>query len=195
MSGKILKCFWCGKRDREDKIEIIKGKQKRRYHSEKCYDEYLKDQEYKKREKEELDELIETIKKVHDIKAIPNQFYPFIQDLRNGNEFFGRIGQKRNKEGYRYSVIAETYLKCQSNIDWAKANVNFDNTFGMLKYTLAIIKKNIDKVNEEIERKEHNREVKKTIEDQAINIFKHTIKHPTKYRKSKSRVDASNFLD
>lgn len=192
MSGRILKCFWCGKRDREDKVEIIKGKQKRRYHSEKCYDEYLKDQEYKKREKEELDELIETIKRVHDIKAIPNQFYPFIQDLRNGNEFFGRIGERKSKKGYRYDVITKTYLKCQNNIDWAKRNKNFKDVFGMLRYTLAIIKNNIDEVDEEVKRKEEQeKQFKRKSVDQHNNYY---ISDKSIYQKEDDELDISKFL-
>lgn len=168
MARKYI-CRWCREKDTDDKMTIVKvGKQNYRYHTEKCYEEYLKDKKFKEQESKELDELVETIKKVHDIEKIPRQFYPYLQDLRNGTELFGRIGQKKSKEGYRYKTIAETYLQCSDKIEWAKLNKNFKDTLSMLKYTYAIITNNIDQVKKQMDRAEENKMTNKEV-DQLID--------------------------
>lgn len=168
MARKYI-CRWCREKDTDDKMTIVKvGKQNYRYHTEKCYEEYLKDKKFKEQESKELDELVETIKKVHDIEKIPRQFYPYLQDLRNGTELFGRIGQKKSKEGYRYKTIAETYLQCSDKIEWAKLNKNFKDTLSMLKYTYAIIANNIDQVKKQMDRAEENKMTNKEV-DQLID--------------------------
>lgn len=150
-------------------MTIVKvGKQNYRYHTEKCYEEYLKDKKIKEQESKELDELVEVIKQIHDIEKIPKQFYPYLQDLRNGTELFGRIGQKKSKEGYRYKTIAETYLQCSDKIEWAKLNKNFKDTLSMLKYTYAIITNNIDQVKKQMDRVEENKMTNKEV-DQLID--------------------------
>lgn len=170
------------------------GKQKKRFHH-NCHKQYLEDQEFKRKEKEELDDLVETIKEVHNIEIIPNQFYSYLQDLRNGNELFGRIGQKKSKQGYTYMTIARTYEYCRDSIDWARNNRDFKGTLPMLKYTMAIIRDKISQVDYRIEREQHKREVEIATEDQAKSVFEHVNRQPVKYRKTKSKVDASSFLD
>ena len=81
---------------------------KRRFHKD-CHEQFLIDKKFKEKEKAELDSWIETIKDVHRLKTVPRQFYPYINDLRNGNELFGKVGEKKSKEGYEFSVIEATY--------------------------------------------------------------------------------------
>lgn len=195
LSNRTLKCFWCGIKDKEDKIEVVNGTQKKRYHKLNCYDLYIKDQEFKKKEKEELDELVEVIKKVHGIETIPSQFYSYLQDIRNGNELFGRIGNKKSKQGYPYKTITATYEECLDSINWARNNRDFKGTMALLKYTRAIILDKIDGVSYKIESRKRKEEVEKATEEQAVNVFEHINRQPTEYKRRKSIKDASSFLD
>lgn len=191
MANRILKCYFCGEKDREDKIEVEYGKQKRRYHAKDCYNLYLKDQEFKSKEKQELDELVETIKKVHGIEIIPNQFFTHLQDIRNGNELFGRIGQKKSKEGYSYKVISETYKQCSNDINWAKNNKRFKGTLNFLLYTKAIIKDKIAGVGDAVKRKEEQAKEQKEREiDQSYDYGFVTYAHKEK----EDEMDISDML-
>lgn len=159
MGKRKLICRWCRGKDTDDYMVIVKdGKQNKRYHKEACYDEYIADQEFKRKEREEMDELVETIKEVHDIKLVPNQFYSYLQDLRNGNELFGNVGKKRSKEGYPYRVIAQTYRECQGAINWARDNREFNGSLNFLRYTRAIIVDKIDEVHERVLSRERQEE-------------------------------------
>jgi len=156
-------CQQCRSKDYDENMIIVDvGKQRKRYHKEKCHNEYLEDQKFKNQEKKEFDNLIEAIKKIHEIGSIPNQFFSYIQDIRNGNELFGKIGQKKSKNGYNYKIIELTYLECQDSIDWAMNNVDFKgDTFNLLKYTAAIIKKKVAGVSEIYQRKKQQEKVVK----------------------------------
>lgn len=192
MSRKFV-CQVCRGKDTDDKMIKIKvGKVNKRYHKLNCYDEYLADLEFKKQEKVELDELVETIKKVHEIEIIPNQFFSFLQDLRNGNEMFGRVGQKRSKGGYSYKIISETYKHHTQEINWARNNVDFrGDTFNLLKYTLAIIKKKIAGVSEIVKRKEQQDEIAK---EQELNQSYDFGFDTHNYKEKKDEQDISDML-
>lgn len=170
------------------------GKTNKRYHKSKCYDLYLKDIEEKEREKLELDSLVETIKDLHNIEVIPNRFYPFLQDIRNGNEMFGKMGTRKSKAGYSYQIIEKTYQFCQNKINWALQNINTD-TFGMLKYTKAIVESNIYRIAAQEARKKQHEEVAQLNENETVNMQDHLERKPVQYKKKKSKRDISSLLD
>lgn len=190
--SRLFICQWCREKDVDENMVKIKvGKQNKRYHRENCYDLYLKDQEFKKKERKELDELVETIKELHGIEIMPRQFFSYLQDVRNGNEFFGRVGQKKQKKGYSYKVIEETYKFCSDSIKWALNNKDFKNSLGMLKYTLAIIRNNIAQVNEVVKRKElQERHTKQYELDQNTNYDLDSFV----YKDKKDELDISDML-
>lgn len=180
-----VKCVFCEEYD--DKV--IMTNLKKRYIHKECLIEYEKDIIFKEREKKELDRLIDYIKEVHNIKVVPNTFYPFIQDLRNGNNRRGRIiGEKKFKKGYEYNVIRYTYRKHKGNIEWAIRNKSFNGSFAMLKYTIAII---TDKISI-VERAYSKSKVAKKREEETIRSNKETKEY--RYTRSQNKNDISDIL-
>lgn len=180
-------CYICRNKDTDESMTIVKvSGQNRRVHIKNCHDIFIQEQEFKAREKKELDELVETIKEIHDIKIIPNQFYPLLQDLRNGNELFGRIGNKQYKQGYRYSTIRQAYIENEKDIKYWIGKKDFTNALGMLKYTLAIIRNNVDKVSKS--------QVNK-VEDQIAEIEDNLmIDDDIAFNNAKDELDISKYL-
>lgn len=186
---KKYKCPICNLYDSES--DMVKDKYNstvRRFHP-KCHSKYLKTKEEKQREKKELDQLIETIKVIHDIKVVPGQFYPYIQDWRNGNELFGNIGEKKYKDGYSYDVIRQAYIESKNNIEWAIKNKNFKNTMGMLKYTRRIVEDKFEQINSRV--KHLDQQINTFEIDSDEGIF---VDSDIEYNKKSDEMDISQFL-
>ncbi len=184
--SRKLKCQICGIKDDREKIKIKQGY----CHRDKCYDQYLKQEEFKQKEKEQKYELYETIKRLHNIAIIPHQFFPYIEALRNGDIAFGKI-KKQYKQGFTYNVIDKTYKHCNSNIDWAKDNKDFrGSTMNMLKYTFTIVQDKINYINSKIEKQQ----MQKAHVDKIGDAMK-PDDHDVEYRKTKNKHDISKFLD
>lgn len=159
---RLVKCQLCGKTDTpKEEMEYdlvgIKKKVKKYYHKE-CFQQYLKEKEFREQERKELDELVEVIKDIYGIKAVPNSAYPFLQDLRNGTKFFGKRDYKY-KQGYKYSLIKDTFIYCADTIEYWNATKQFDGFMNAFKYGLAIV---CDKLFI-VEKKNKEKEMKKTI--------------------------------
>jgi hypothetical protein len=178
-SPRQVKCAWC---ERKDSKELMKQESnKKYYHSNECYSSYLREKDFKQKERIELDHLTDTIVQVHKLKfrgSIPSSFYPYINDLRNDSVLFGKM-QKRYKEGISYSLLADTYLFCTEKIAWAKANKQFNNTLSELKYCLAIVKNNIENSIKENSKKhiEKNKFKKLQEDHENINAVKERLKN------------------
>lgn len=195
-----VKCRFCENKDTErDEMEVEEHKTKggniqRKYFHKKCYPKYIQEKEFKEKESDEMDKLVETIMKVHEIDNLPHQFYPFIQDLRNGTVLFGKK-KKKYKEGYPYSLIAKTYLHCSESIKYWKKNKDFSSTMIELKYCWAIINDKINVVKKKEIKKEFNK-AKKLAEEKEMN--KEEVKSAetsvVKFKKQKRNDDISDFL-
>ena len=138
MPNKLLKCYFCNKKDKEDKIEVRHGSVKKRYHVQNCYDKYLADQEFKKKEKEEWDSCYQTIKELHDLNGdVPPSFIGLIQRLRNGNSLMGmrKTDTKHFKQGFPYTVIQMAYEEKADLIKWKRSSWN-GSTGRFLTYVL-----------------------------------------------------------
>lgn len=173
-----------------------KGNRTRVYvHSVKCYDEYLADKEFKKKEAEELDFLHETIKKVHRIPIIPPAFFVMLQDLRNGTV---RVGTKtkKYKEGVSYRTIADTYLYIQNSVDWAKTNRKFDGTMKELRYCFVIMLDKIYLVDKKQKKERFAKEISqsKNEHNQAADLVNFEHREVT-FKKKKAKNDISHLLD
>lgn len=192
IKNKLLKCYWCNEKDREDKIEVVHGKQKRRYHAYKCYDLYLEDKAFKEQESKELDQLYETIKKVCGISVIPPSFMGLIQRLRNGDPIIGmKKGDKKHfKQGFKYPVIQKAYEQKADLIKWKKdswdGSIGRFLTFVLFYYIMDVI----ENVNEEWERQEQR---KKRLEYTKQDITFEADEQIT-YTKQNDELDISKFL-
>lgn len=184
-----VKCRWCGeKAERESMVFEEKNNKKLYFHNE-CYPDYLKDKEFKEQERKEKDELVETIKRIYDVQDLPRQVYPFLEDLRNGNPIFkGQQPGKRYKQGYKYSIIKETFEYCEDQIRYALQNKDFDGFMNAFKYGLAIVVDKIYKVDKMIE----SRNRQKAIESTSTFVPEFEMAYN---RKAKNENDISEFLD
>ncbi len=163
-----------------------RGKQVTWYHQ-TCKD-------FKDKEKKEKDNLVEVIKETHGISLIPPQFYSFLEDIRNGNEFFGRVGEKKSKEGYSYTVIAETYKYCQDSIDWAIKNKTFNNVLNLLKYTRAIIINNIEDAEMSMEKHEEWEVFNNSGVEDAFDVPEFNDNKNDKKETKDDELDISDFI-
>lgn len=184
-----VKCRWCGeKAERESMIFEEKNNKKLYFHNE-CYPDYLKDKEFKEQERKEKDALVETIKRIYGVQDLPRQVYPFLEDLRNGNPVFkGQQPGKRYKQGYKYSIIKETFEYCEDQIRYALQNKDFDGFMNAFKYGLAIVVDKIYKVDKMIE----SRNRQKAIESTSTFVPEFEMAYN---RKAKNENDISEFLD
>lgn len=178
--------------------KIQAGKQHKYIHPE-CFPLYLKDKEFKEQENRELQELLETIKQIHRIDLIPPAFYPFIQEVRNGDVLFGKI-EKKYKEGIPYQIIDYTYEFCDEKIAWAKANKQFNNVLSELKYGLAIVKNNVENAKKEMSKVENQTQQKEELTKQTemmrdINQKIQEKKQPVQEDVESDSVDLTSLFD
>jgi len=193
--GRKYKCPVCGIYDHEDSMVVEKiGGQNKRIHKVDCYRKYEREKEFKKKEREELDELVEVIKETHDIGIIPSSFYSYLQDIRNGNELFGKIGKKKSKDGYSYKVIAKTYKYCQDSIDWAIKNKTFKNTSNLLKYTRAIIINNLEDAEMSMEKHEEWEVFNNSGVEDAFDVPEFNDNKNDKKETKDDELDISDFV-
>lgn len=193
---KTLKCQMCGKSDAtKDEMEFelvgIKKPTKKYYHK-NCYEKHLEHKKFKEAERLELDKLVEVIKGIYGVYQLPNQAYPYLQDLRNGNKFFGKYDYKY-KKGYSYDLIAETFEFCSDTIEYWNTKKNFGGFTNALRYGLAIVCDKLSVVeNRRKEREKQIRMIDKHIEkvDADENEFVSSYK-----KKEKVKTDITDFLD
>lgn len=155
---RTRKCDFCGVSDtpKEQLVKVkVTEKSEKCFHEGACYDNYLKDKEFKESEAKELDGLVETIKSIYGAKTIPNTVYPYLQDLRNGTRFFGKKDYKY-KEGYTYDLIRETFEYCSETIEYWNARKDFNGLTNALRYGLVIVCDKLGVVEERRKRREKN---------------------------------------
>jgi hypothetical protein len=188
----IVKCQRCELKDthREEMDFDIVGKQKKYYHK-NCFQEHLEEKAFKEHERVELDKLVEVIKKIYGVKTIPNPAYPYLQDLRNGNKFFGKYDYKY-KQGYTYDLIAETFDYCSDTIEYWNSRKSFNGFTNALRYGLAIV---CDKLSVVEERRKQREKQKREMERHIENIDGEEQIFETNYKKPAKHTDITDFLD
>lgn len=177
----------------EMEVEYVGAKNlPKRYHK-GCYQEHLKEKAFKEIERQEMDKLVEVIKKIYGVKTIPNNAYPFLQDLRNGTKFFGKYDY-RYKEGYSYDLIAETFEFCSDTIEYYNARKSFNGFTNALRYGLAIV---CDKLSIVEQRRKQREKNKKAVEIHLDNVNEEDQIFETNFKKKSpsKRGDITDFLD
>lgn len=173
------------------KVEYVGAKNTPKYYHESCFEEHLRDKAFKEQERKELDELIEVIKDIYGVKTIPNNAYPYLQDLRNGTKFFGKYDYKY-KEGYSYDLIKECFLYCSDTIEYWNARKSFNGFTNALRYGLAIVCDKLSIVEQKRKDREKQRQmIEKQIENMQgdEHIFESNFK-----KKKPSKHDITDFL-
>lgn len=198
--ARNVKCRWCGLTDTpkdEMEFELVgNAKPVKKYYHKNCYKEFLEDKKFKEEEALELDSLKKTVEDIFGIQQLPNQAYPFLQKLRNGEQVFGRQTMgKRYKEGYKYSLIEEAFRHCEDTIQYWLGVKDFNGFMGAFKYSLSIV---IDKIYI-VEQRVQERESKQAMIDSHVNrvvseddFFESNYKKPSK---KKEENDLLDFLD
>lgn len=162
------------------------------YHAETCYPRHLKQQAFREKERQELDVLNDVIAKIFILKTVPNSAFPLLQDLRNGNKFFGKRNYKY-KQGYSYLLIAKTFEYVSESIEKANRDKSFRGFDQAFRYALAIV---CDKlmIVENMERNKEQQEKKMDVHLEKTGPVDEQFQ--TSYKpKKKSANDISDFLD
>ncbi|MCY9737540.1 hypothetical protein M5X17_27945 [Paenibacillus alvei] len=197
---RSVKCQACGDKSQINQMECeehvtASGNKTRKYfHKGVCWQKRLEHKAFLEKENLELDELVETIKQVHNIDMIPQGIYPLLQDLRNGEYGFGQR-KKIYKEGFTYSLISDTYKFVEKDIVWAKKNKSFDGLGQELRYCLAIVKDKILKVKKKKEQIARQVEADMLKEKQRIQSEVNMNERKVQFKSKKHKADISAFLD
>lgn len=151
------------------KVEYVGSKNTPKYYHENCYNEHLKEKQFKEEESRKLDELVKVIQDIYGIKELPTQVYPFIQKLRNGESVFNKQQTgKRYKQGYDFEIIKETYNYCSDTIEYWNQQKDFNGSFmNAFRYGLSIV---IDKIYFVEQRMENRKQQVKAIERQMKHM-------------------------
>ncbi|NBI31007.1 hypothetical protein [Chengkuizengella marina] len=197
MARKVIcKLESCKKKDSSDNMilhihEVESGRTYNKYYCKGCYQNFIEQQEFLKKEQKEMDQLIEIIKVVHEIDNVPGQFYPFLQDLRNGSSIVMGKKNRRYKEGFAFKVISETYRKYQDDIRYWKNRKNFEgSTLKELRYCLAIVIDKIQMVKKQINQLEQQEAREKTKE-----IVPEFVEREITYKRNQKDNGILEFLD
>lgn len=196
-----LKCVYCGEYGLKSEMDcyekVSKGKTVRKYVHLSCKDDYEKKLDFLKNEKEEKIKLYNTIMRVHNIKLIPRQFYPNIEDIRNGSIMFGKI-IKKYKEGVPYSIIDETYKQYEDEIikaiKWKDEQVGFKDILAELRYGLGVVRSKIDMV---IRKKKQDEKIKQhnLLKAQYSYVDHIDYNEDLTYKPKENPNDITQFLD
>lgn len=196
MAKTTRKCQHCTVDDTEkdQMICITKEGKTRRYlyYHEDCYPKFLRRQAFLEKEQKELDHLAKVIMKIYGVKVLPNAIFPPLQDLRNGNRFFGKR-EYNYKQGYSYDLIAETFEYVSDSIEQANATKDFKGGFSQaFRYGLAIV---CDKLSV-VDNRRKNRERQELMAKASTHKVADAEEFETSFKpKKKAKSDISDFLD
>lgn len=157
------KCLQCGEKTKVKDMYVYKENPNKYVCGKKCFDEIMKEAEFKEKERQELDDLYEYVRSLHGMKTLPTSWFTMMQDLRNGTVRKQGILKKKYKNGVPYEVILEAYTMVRKKIEWAKNNKNFKDDSAELRYGFVIMESNVSRANKKMnkrrERKnDHNRQ-------------------------------------
>ncbi|MFQ3543515.1 hypothetical protein Q7A53_05465 [Halobacillus rhizosphaerae] len=179
----------------EDMEFELVGKKRplKKYYHKLCYQERLKQKEFQAVEEKQLDDLRICIQKIYGVDPLPEQAYPFLQKIRNGEPALsGQKTGKRYKEGYPYPVIQETFEFCADTIRYWNGEKGFESFTSAFKYALRIILDKLYVVDQRIkDREEQEMRIKK-----QPKIVQVEEDYESSYKKQrKDKVELSDFLD
>lgn len=201
---KTRKCQHCGiddtlMEDMEfDWTEAKKPVQKW-FHKGECWDAYVEERDFKRKEVKELDELRLVIQDIYGIDPLPEQAYPFLQKLRNGEPVFrgGQVMGKRYKQGYSYPLIKKTYEFCSDTIQYYSRTKDFNGFVQEFIYGLRII---VDKIYTVEQREAQLAKQEEMIEnhieqliEQGTDNTEYEDDFVSPYKKKKKKTDMDFF--
>lgn len=123
------------------------------------------------------------IKELHGIRVIPKTFLTELETYIEGE--YDYIDDEY-VNAYDWNVVYYSYRQSKKNIEWSRQNKNFRSNLNMLRYTLAIAKEWMPKVDAKIKALAKIAERDKDIEYKPIET--------NRFSKSRSKVNISRFL-
>ena len=162
------KCAYCkNDTDKKDVIKyidlLVKVPKKLNMCSDKCIENYKKDQLFKIKEKEEYATLCEYIMKIHNQSFLPNGFYFILRELRDGTVRQKDIHIKKHNQGVTWGDLLISYKYSEDSIKKSIDRIDFNSLIGELKYSLAIVKNNLKKAIQQNQQKKMNDKVETKI--------------------------------
>lgn len=201
--NKPVVCRWCLIEERFDEETMMyvdiyseKGNRYRKYFHKDCFPKAEEEDKFKRKEEDELDDLMEMIADVHNITVpnVPRQLYSLLQDIRNGTNRYRKKKKIRFKDGVSYPVIKEAYRLSKDDIRWARMNKQFKKLFDEMRYGLAIVHNRIgDAMKAEINRK--RQEALAKAREKEMEDLEDEQTRGVKYKKDETSYDISAFLD
>ena len=152
------KCKWC-KEDGEKEEMICYEKPTKRfkkdgsvmmsrsYYHKACDQMKIEDEEFKKKEAEELDALYQHLLKLHNIELLDGRMFEKIQDLRNGTIKVNNRKIRKSKEGVTYKQMLDTYEHMTKNIDYVIRTKQFQTKWNEFSYVFSIMVNSLNEVN------------------------------------------------
>lgn len=192
------KCQWCKENGEKETMVCDEtptgkfnqnGSEKmiRKYYHLNCHNDFKKDREFKQKEANELDELYQYLLRLHNLKTLDSRMFEKIQDLRNGTIKLNNKKIKRYKDGVPYSLMLQTYLHLQNNIDDILRKMTFQTKWNEFSYIFGTISKNVNEVKD-ISALRDSVEIPESINVDSVEIV------VTKKDKKKDDLDISQFL-
>ena len=178
----------CESTDTGQLLKSGKPKLLRKYYHLTCYDDFLKEKEFKQQELIELDHLYQYLLGVHDVKSLDGRMMEKIQDLRNGTVKMGNKKVVRYKNGVSYALMLDSYKFSASTIDEAIKNMQFDKKWNEFAYCFAIMNSNIPNVEKAQKFIEERKEIESNRQVEVVEI------NIVKKKKSKDELDLSDIL-
>lgn len=180
--------------------ETASGRKTRKYFHNECLIKYNEKQDFLDKEQEGLDRLVKVVGGIHDVPKnkegiyqIPRQWFPMIQDLRNGTNRYTRGFKKKYKKGVGWDVLIEAYKLSKDGIQWSKMTKQFKDTMIEMKYGLAIVVNKIPDALKKKERDNHMEKLNKIREQELLDNMKH--EREVKYQGKKASYDISELFD
>jgi hypothetical protein len=157
LRNRKVKCRFCQIAElypEKDMFVELAGKHgdTKKYWHYDCYEKELVRREKTKVETDEWDDLLNTIKEIHDIDVVPTDLITTLQDLRNGTERYREHKKIGYKQGVKYPIIKKAYEMSKKKIQWVKGNKKFKNTKGECKYCFMIVREKISDAKRELKR-------------------------------------------
>ncbi|NFV47171.1 hypothetical protein FDJ70_05705 [Clostridium botulinum] len=197
-----VKCRYCDERFPINEAIILskqnsKGNLVKVFLHKECEQDYNELMKYKENEVKWFNELYEHIKGVLTYtkeQQLPRYLITRLQDLRNGTVMQRGVGRViKQKEGYKYDVILNTFLTYGDDIRWFLNNKIFKNEHQKINYMMAIVENNINDIYIGMQQKQVVEDVEKRndlVEEKNINI---QINKQIKINKGKKGI--SKFLE
>lgn len=200
---KEVKCHWCKIKDPKESMEVEeKGtgkfnkngseKKQRKYFHLECYQNYLKDKEFKEQELKELDALYQYLIKLHKLEALDGRMIERIQDFRNGTIKVKNQKIKKYKNGVTYSKMLQTYQFIEDKLNKVYEYKHLEPGWQEFTYFFGTMVNSLNEVQHVMKKQAKETALKET-------VVKKNIETQSDYpaplnKKKKDELDISNFL-